>query len=254
MSWPNRLSPYLAYHEITGTAPKYLYAVSAAQFREHAKWLRQMTSETKRLSENCFITFDDGHMSQFSRAFPILQEYSLKAIFFVTAGWTGQRSDFMSWAQLQELLRYGHEVQSHGWSHALLTNCSLSELRQELARSKCELENHLGVPIDAISMPGGRWSKNVLDVCKEIGYRRVFTSDPLMCPGERSGLRVAGRWMATRKLSAEKIPSLLEGRGAAVYLLRATHIAKTIAKRLLGDRAYQSMWHILAHKQERLET
>ena len=246
-------SSYLTYHEIVEGNPEYLYSVSLRQFEEHARCLKQLQVAGQLGNTSHHITFDDGHTSQYIHPLPVLQNLSLKAIFFITVGWTEKRYGYMSWSQLAELIQCGHEVQSHGWSHALLTQCSKQALEAELVRSKCELEDHLGVSVNTISMPAGRWNKRVLEACKKAGYERVFTSDPWMSPTTRTGMQVTGRWMATRNLLAERIPLLLEGKGAAMWLLRAGHLGKATAKALLGENAYGAIWRRVARKKKSLE-
>jgi len=248
-----RTSPYLAYHEITEAESGYLYGISTRQFREHLQCVQRLATMHRSASNLLPITFDDGHVSQYDHAFPVLQELSMKATFFVTAGWTGKRPGYMTWKQLAELARYGHEVQSHGWSHTLLTQCSAKELQIELLRSRRDLEDHLGAKVIAISLPGGRWNSRVLEACRESGYEQVFTSDPWMVSEVVMGLRIAGRWMVTRTMSTQKIQFLLKGTGAGVYLLRARHFAKETAKLMLGDSAYRSLWRMLANKDESRE-
>jgi peptidoglycan/xylan/chitin deacetylase (PgdA/CDA1 family) len=244
-------SPYLAYHEITEAEPGYLYGISTNQFREHLRCVQRLATMNRSMTNH--ITFDDGHISQYDHAFSVLQELSMKATFFVTAGWTGKRPGYMTWEQLAEVVRCGHEVQSHGWSHTLLTQCSAKELQIELLGSKRDLEDHLGVKVNAISLPGGRWNTRVLEACREAGYEQVFTSDPWMVSEGVMGLQIAGRWMVTRNMSAQRIHFLLKGKGAALYLLRARHFAKETAKSMLGDSAYRSLWRMLANKDKSQE-
>jgi len=248
-----RTSPYLAYHEITEAESEYLYGISKRQFMEHLRWVQRLATVNRSGSNLLHITFDDGHVSQYDHAFSVLQELSMKATFFVTAGWTGKRPGYMTWKQLAELARCGHEVQSHGWSHTLLTQCSAKELQIELLRSKRDLEDHLGAKVNAISLPGGRWNRRVLEACRESGYEQVFTSDPWMVSEDVMGLQIAGRWMVTRNMNAQRIHFLLRGKGAALYLLRAKHLAKETAKLMLGDNAYRSLWRMWANKNKSQE-
>jgi len=248
-----RTSPYLTYHEITEGESKYLYGISRRQFKEHLRCVQRLATVNCSGPNLLHITFDDGHVSQYDQAFSALQELSMKATFFVTAGWTGKRPGYMTWKQLAELARCGHEVQSHGWSHTLLTRCSAKELQIELLRSKRDLEDHIGVKVNAVSLPGGRWSTRVLEACRESGYEQVFTSDPWMASEDVMGLQIAGRWMVTRNMGAQRIHFLLKGKGATLYLLRAIHFAKETAKLMLGDDAYRSLWRMLANKDKSQE-
>jgi hypothetical protein len=247
------VSHLFTYHEIAPLVPRYLYSVSAAQFANHVKCIVKMNSLETSTAGMARVTFDDGHISQFEYALPVLELSAMKAIFFVTAGWIGARPGFMSWGQLAKLSALGHEVQSHGWSHALLTQCSDCKLEDELARSKKELESHLGTCVDAISAPGGRWNSRVLRACARVGYRRVFVSDPWLLHKEKLGANISGRWMVTRHMDEGKIAELLQGKGVGLKFLRVKYLVKESAKAALGDRAYQSLWRSFSRKRESLE-
>jgi peptidoglycan/xylan/chitin deacetylase (PgdA/CDA1 family) len=257
---PNRLplsqdeiaKPRLTYHEVTHTRPSYRYGIATNSFKEHLVSLQQLTGRRLGSSEPC-VTFDDGHTSQFVNAVPILEQFGEQAIFFITVGWTSKRAGYMCWNHLRELLARGYEVQSHGWSHALLTQCSLPELERELMRSKNELQDRLGAEVNAISVPGGRWNPQVLGACAAAGYARVFTSDPGTSAFLRDGVRVIGRWMVSRKMNAEDITALLHGKGIIVQCLRARHGLTEFAKSLIGDRAYQALWRTISSKNQSME-
>src|SRR5438132_13578561 len=108
-----RMAQHLTYHELANTKPKYLYSVSAARFAEHARFLRTLPDRERSESDSRHITFDDGHISQFDLAFPILKELSIKAIFFVTAGWISRREGYMYWKHIEEIARAGYGIQFH---------------------------------------------------------------------------------------------------------------------------------------------
>jgi peptidoglycan/xylan/chitin deacetylase (PgdA/CDA1 family) len=254
-AWSKTLAPpRLTYHEISEATPKYLYSVSTAQFLAHVRCVQESVRSLNLRERVCPITFDDGHVSQYIHSLPILQDEGARATFFITAGWTNTRAGYMSWRQLAELVRCGHEVQSHGWSHEFLTQCSTQSLKEELVRSKMELEDHLGVKVDAISAPGGRWNDKVLESCADAGYKFFFTSDPWMTREEHFGMKVSGRWMVTRKMTAADIRARLLKAGPRLYLLRADRLAKSVARMLLGDHGYQMMWRALANKNKSMET
>ena len=241
----------LAYHEISTSEPQYLYGVSSKKFRCAVQRVATLNATSKNALATIGITFDDGHVSQFENALPELEAAFVKATFFVTAGWMSKRSGYMSWPQLSELSALGHDIQAHGWSHVLLTKCSRAELAEELSRSKCELENHLGKKVETLSAPGGRWNEEVLEACARAGYKRIYTSDPWILQQERSGLEMAGRWMVTRKMDENQIERMLAGEGLPI--LRAKYLLKEAAKKVLGDKTYQSLWRSLSRKNESLE-
>ena len=241
--------PRLAYHEISGGQTVYRYGVTTETFKEHVSALQQFRGKDRKYQ----ITFDDGHVSQIENALPILNSFDERAVFFITVGWTGQRRGYMNWNHLRELHACGHEVQSHGWSHVLLTKCPAIDLVCELEKSKHMLEDQLGATVDSISMPGGRWNARVVGACFAAGYRRVFTSDPSSLVLSADNLHVMGRWMVTRHMDARKIMSLLEAKGPALTVLKARHRLKELFKSLIGDRMYQTLWRGMSNKAQSLE-
>ena len=242
---PSRLC-ILAYHQIVPEPSGYLYSVTAARFEEHIQFLRGMKNGGPEATALAQITFDDGHITCYRYALPLLEQHPAPATFFVTTEWIGRRPEFMTWAQLQELVALGHSVQSHGWTHKLLTHCSDSELREELRRSKLMLEDRLGSAVNSISAPGGRWNRRTLRAAAAAGYQEMYLSDPWLAPEEREGVRVLGRLMVHHHIDARRLRYLLELRGAPLFLYRALYGAKEAAKSMLGDAVYQRLWRWLA--------
>jgi len=232
----------LTYHEVSREAGRSLYTVTPGQFRSH---LDLCLGE--RLAKP-LITFDDGHASNFELALPLLSQTGVRAVFFVTTGWTGRRPDFMSWAQLQELVRLGHSIQSHSWSHKLLTHLSSQDLDFELIASKEALEQKLGAAVESISIPAGRWNQRILEACSNAGYQRVFVSEPWICgPGPR-GIQVIGRFMVRRDTRFEQIVQLCAGSKRLLWSLRVQHAIKGLARKIIGDYVYQYVWRRAAKR------
>jgi peptidoglycan/xylan/chitin deacetylase (PgdA/CDA1 family) len=237
----------LTYHEIAAKPSSYVYSATTAQLAEHLKILQRLPDGIP----NPGITFDDGHSSHHRYAMPLLEEAGMKAIFFITCGWSGTRPEYMSWKQLSELANAGHQVHSHGWSHALLTHCGLEQLTEELRRSRRELEDRLGRVVDAISMPGGRFNRRVLEACEREGYRRVFVSDPYLAPYIHGGLMVAGRAMVRRTQRESELIGLLRSEHSPRSFVRMIFRLKRMARLALGDRAYHQLWRRLGASEAR---
>lgn len=240
----------LTYHEIYELPTGYLYGVTSQQLDAHLRLLGKLSNGTAERFAPLQVTFDDGHVSNFRQALPVLENRSCRAIFFVVAGWTEVSSDYMNWAQLRELVARGHDVQSHGWSHVPLTSCSPHQVREELQRSKQALEEKLGIPVVSISLPHGRWNSRILSLCGEAGYRRVYTSNPWMRPTMRDGVEVQGRLMLRRTMDVENLERLLH-LGPTARLARRIEVrAKETVQRLVGDRLYHRLWCFLAGRSE----
>ena len=249
-SWPHDTAAkfgepawILTYHEIEPENSNYLYALTAHQLDEQ---LRLISEKNRSGLTVAGVTFDDGHFSNFTVARPLLEQHGIRATFFVTAGRTEQSSKWMSWGQLRELVKSGHRVQSHGWSHKFLVQCSESELLEELRRSKSELEGRLGQLVDSISVPGGRWNVRVLRRAAETGYRSVYISDFWRKPAQEEGVRVLGRFMMQNTMTLPQLERWLAADVNSMRLLRAKGHLKDAARALVGDRLYHRLWCWLA--------
>jgi len=244
-----RRSPLLTYHELTEGPSPDLYRVETSQFRQHMEMLSELYRSGVFSKHDWCLSFDDGHRSNAELALPLLQSHRLKAIFFITAGWTGIRNTAMTWSHLAELVSAGHSVQSHGWSHEFLAGCSPAQLEYELQKSKGALEDRLGISVDSISMPGGRWNSQVLKTCATIGYQHVYTSDPVFEPVREHGVWRHGRMMVRRNTPMEELRQFLTGDPRAWSKLRRRHRIKQACRSVLGDAVYHSLWQRLSARE-----
>lgn len=242
---PKRL--YLLYHELRPGGSDYTYILATDRFQQHVDLfaeLRQGDGATLYPE----ITFDDGHISNFEYAAPILASRDLRGTFFITVGWTGTRPGYMGWQELQELHRAGHRIGAHGWSHTLLTHCDQSQLRMELETARLTLEDKLGASITTMSLPGGRANTQVLAACRAAGYTQVYTSAPRAEPDPAAPL--LGRLNVLGGMTVESMAALLDPHSSALGSLERQHRMKAAAKSLLGDQIYERLWGLL-NREER---
>lgn len=242
----SRPSLCLLYHELRPSGSSYSYVVDTSDFERHLELF-----QTLRNSPQAFlpvISFDDGHISNFTHAAPLLERHRLHAHFFITAGWTGRREGYMGWNDLRALVAAGHSIGGHGWSHKLLTHCSDEELQTELNRTRLTLEDALGVPITSMSLPGGRYDARVLSRCGTAGYTQIFTSEP-RSQRQRDATTV-GRVNIRGDMKLESIASLLQPSSGVLDRMRRQHAIKSAAKSCLGDRLYDKLWGLLNRREK----
>jgi peptidoglycan/xylan/chitin deacetylase (PgdA/CDA1 family) len=193
------------------------------------------------------VTFDDGHISDFEYAAPILQSRGLVAQFFITVGWTGERPGYMGWSELRQLLAAGQSVGAHGWTHTLLTHCSDNDLRTELSSARLTLEDKLGTSVTTMSLPGGRYNRRVLSACKKAGYVQIYASIP-RAESLPFGDTI-GRLNILGDMSPEWISSLFRPDGRVLSGLGRQYRMKATAKMLLGDLLYEKLWALVNRKE-----
>ncbi|MDP2812694.1 MAG: polysaccharide deacetylase family protein [bacterium] len=83
---------------------------------------------------------------------------------------------FLSWLDIQELIKNGIEIGSHGLNHDNLLHLSEEHLRQELMESKRIIESKISQPVIAFSFPYGRYNERVLRFAKECGYKLIVSA------------------------------------------------------------------------------
>jgi len=193
------------------------------------------------------VTFDDGHISNYHLALPLLEKYHIRSIFFITTEWIGAESR-MSEQHLRELLGRGHQVESHSCSHAFLPDCSDEQLRNELTNSRRRLEDVISSPVTAVSVPYGRWDRRVLRACLNAGYCQVYTSDPWLSAAVRQGILVKGRLTVRNSVDAAQLRRLLTATGLAKARLQVPFKMKKALKLCIGDRMYHRLWHAVASR------
>ena len=237
---------YLLYHELRPDNSPYTYALQTTEFEKQLDLFAQLQTDGSTTLRPQ-LTFDDGHISNFKFALPILQSRDLTARFFITVGWTGRKKDFMDWSHLKELLQCGHEIGAHGWSHTLLTHCSENQLLTELNTARLTLEDKLGVPITTLSLPGGRFNQRVLAACRDAGYTHIYTSVPQAEPMPAGEL--IGRLNIRSDMSLHWISSLFDNDSKTLSALARKYRWKAAAQSVMGDRLYQSLWAILNRKE-----
>jgi peptidoglycan/xylan/chitin deacetylase (PgdA/CDA1 family) len=107
------------------------------------------------------LNFYDNDIGQFTSAKPILDKYGFKGTFFVVCNWASSHNpDRMTWMEITQLYREGHDIESHSTSHKVLSKLSASDLDYQVGQSKQCLYEHLGVEPTVFSPPHGRGWNN----------------------------------------------------------------------------------------------
>jgi peptidoglycan/xylan/chitin deacetylase (PgdA/CDA1 family) len=185
------------------------------------------------------LTFDDGHLSNYTLAYPLLREHGCDADFFVNPERVG-KSGYASWPQLREMAEGGMSIQSHSFSHRYLTSLSPDALREELSRSKSEIEQHVGQPVTLLAPPGGRMPRGLGDLARTLGYRWVLSSRPGTVRRGASDT-VLPRMAVTANLDEPTLVAWLDSDSRAMLRARVRYAVLAGLKHALGDSRYERM-------------
>ena len=243
----DRFGRILAYHEFAFSPSTDVYYLQPATFEEHVE---SALRAAKQSSTSIVFSFDDAHVSQIELAAPILEKHGVRGLFFVPASWVGIKHRVASWTALERLLKNGHSIGSHGLTHTYLSSCSPVDLRHELAGSRAVLEDRLGQAVTSISMPGGRWSMNVIEACITAGYQDVYTSEPtpletLVSTPHGDSLTIHGRLVVRRSMPVKLLGDYITRRTFGTVRLEYEYTIKQMLQRALGESAYRSLWRSL---------
>lgn len=121
------------------------------------------------------ITFDDGQVSDYTNAFPILTQFHFSATFFLNSAHIGH-AGYLNWSQVAEMQRAGMSFQSHAHEHVYLTRLPLDVLDIQMRISKQTLEDRLGESVDYLAAPYGDVNSRVIRAALSAGYKAVCTS------------------------------------------------------------------------------
>ena len=118
------------------------------------------------------ITFDDGpHPIHTARLLDALAARDVPATFYVLGSQVNAHPELAV-----RIVREGHEIANHSFSHPLLTRLSAAGIRTELARTRDAIFQATGVTSTTFRPPYGAQNATVRNVAAEFGYPIVLWS------------------------------------------------------------------------------
>lgn len=152
------------------------HGYTTVTMQQVADMLRRGT--TSPIKNPVALTFDDGWVTQYRYALPLLREHHMKATFYIYPNPIGKDARFMTWDQVKEVQAAGMEIADHSYTHPLLSKLTPIELHHELYDSKTVLEEKLGTKMTDFASPFGYTSPAVVAELKADGYETGRTTNP----------------------------------------------------------------------------
>jgi peptidoglycan/xylan/chitin deacetylase (PgdA/CDA1 family) len=176
------VSPILLYHRIDAAGGDNRYFVSPEDFDAQMKALHDWGYTTISISllvqaitlgaelppRPVVITFDDGDITVFKEAYPIMEKYGFTGVAYIV-GDRLEADGFMNVEQLQRLVKHGWEIGSHSMTHADL-RIDYSTLHFEGRESQILLEQQIGTQVNTFAYPFGEIDTTVVDKIISYGY------------------------------------------------------------------------------------
>lgn len=146
------------------------------------------------------LTFDDGMLCQYTDVAPALEHNGLRGtIWIIGSNMDQDVPDYpwMTWQQVADLARRGHEISNHSWSHPALTSLSEEQLRWEVAYNDSVIEAVTGRKPITFAYPYNAFNDTVVAICSE---GRVGTRTFWEAQGQRENhqtLETMCQWLDT---------------------------------------------------------
>ncbi len=187
--------PVLMYHHLAESYPKGAEGanITPQLFEEHMIGIKErgytpiqvsdyynFVERDIPLPENpIIITFDDGYLSNYEIAFPILKRLNIPATIFIVTSTVGAgvesgmvSNPHFTWQQAREMQASGIiDIQSHSHTHRNMTGISVAQLQEELRISRYLIEKNLNKNCFSFAYPGGRYNDTTLKLARYAGYR-----------------------------------------------------------------------------------
>lgn len=186
--------PILCYHRIAGGSDQ--LSVSQAAFEEQMAYLKDNNYRVIKLSElysfirgnsslpkrSVVLTFDDGHSSIFTAAYPILKRHGFPATIFAYTDYINNGG--VTWKQIDQMMASGLvDVQPHSKTHSNLAMRQENEdklqytqrIRDEIRIPTQQLSSRAGSAPYAFAYPYGDTTQDVIDELKQNEYKLGLT-------------------------------------------------------------------------------
>ena len=155
-------------------------------FKEHIKIIEEneikfinpknFENELKnnKLQRKILLTIDDGFISFYKNAWPILKEKKIPFILFVSTREVGA-FNYMTWEQIRELSKENFvEIGNHSHTHEYLVDENNELIKKDIETSISIFKNNLGKNSIFFSYPFGEYSNNFKNIIKNFGFKYAF--------------------------------------------------------------------------------
>ena len=120
------------------------------------------------------LTIDDGFLSFYENAWPLLKERKVPFILFVSTREVGS-FNYMTWNQIKELAKEDFvEIGNHSHSHEYLVDEHIEVIREDIEKSIKIFKDKLGKNSNFFSYPFGEYSLEFKRLIKSLNFDYAF--------------------------------------------------------------------------------
>ena len=130
--------------------------------------------KNNKLQRKILLTIDDGFLSFYENAWPILKEKKIPFILFVSTREVGA-FNYMSWDQIREISKENFvEIGNHSHTHEYLADEKNEIIKKDIEKSIAIFKKELGKNSDFFSYPFGEYSNDFKKIIKNFGFKYAF--------------------------------------------------------------------------------
>jgi peptidoglycan/xylan/chitin deacetylase (PgdA/CDA1 family) len=134
------------------------------------QWYGRTFTSLPRGTRQLALTYDDGPNDPHTlRLLEVLARHNVRATFFLIGRYVQQRPDIV-----REIVKAGHVIGNHTFTHPLLTFKSAAEVRKELTDCRSAIQDAIGEPANLFRPPFGGRRPAVLRIAHELGLEPVM--------------------------------------------------------------------------------
>ena len=130
--------------------------------------------KNNKLQRKILLTIDDGFLSFYENAWPILKKKKIPFILFVSTREVGA-NNYMTWKQIKELSKENFvEIGNHSHTHEYLVDESKELIVEDIKKSISIFKEKLGKNSEFFSYPFGEYSLEFKDIIESFGFKYAF--------------------------------------------------------------------------------
>ena len=181
------------YHVINAPphgAPFPLLYVPPAAFRAQMNWLARHHFHAVTLQRAydhwrrgvplprrpVVISFDDGYLSQYTFAFPVLRAHRWRGVVNLEVRHLRPVGGLLPW-RIRNLIKAHWEIDAHTITHPDLTTLGAAQLWHEVHGSRVRIQREFHVPVNFFCYPSGRYDRKVINAVKLAGFLGATTAN-----------------------------------------------------------------------------
>ena len=130
--------------------------------------------KSNKSQRKILLTIDDGFLSFYENAWPILRERKIPFILFVSTREVGA-FNYMTWEQIKQISKEDFvEIGNHSHTHEYLADENNEIIKKDIKKSIKIFKENLGQNSIFFSYPFGEYSNNFKNIIKDFGFKYAF--------------------------------------------------------------------------------